>query len=387
MADIYLDNAAATPLAPQARRAMMQATKSYGNPSSFNDAGRAAAGALQQARISVAKFLHAREDEIVFCSSGSEANALALGGVVRERGEGAIVTAPTEHLSVLETCQELQGEGREVRFVGVDEVGRVRVEDVMAMLSTDVTVVSLMYANNEIGTIHDIARIGRAITQWRKSRTSSYPLFHVDACQATTTLPMDVQRLGVDLLTLNGAKAYGPHGSAALFVRRGVSLRALVRGGSQERGRRAGTEDVASASGLASALMLITPDDATWLEQLRDYFIDEIMTHVADVRINGPIGRERSPSNIHISIPGCTSEELLLELDRLGVHAGSGSACTAHRVEPSHVLVAIGTPVAYLEGALRFSLGRSTTKKDLARVAKALPGIIERIRSRKARAS
>lgn len=387
MTDIYLDNAAATPLAPQARRAMARADAYYGNPSSFNDAGRAAATAMQAARESIATFLHARPDEIVFCSSGSEANALAILGGVGARGTGEVLSAATEHLSVLEPVRMLRKGKRGVTYIPVDALGRIRVEDVVARITSTTALVSIMYANNEIGTIQSIARIGQAIAQWRKDHRAAYPLFHVDACQATTTLPMDVQRLQVDLLTFNGAKAYGPHGTAVLFVRRGVALLPLVRGGSQERGRRAGTEDVSGACGLAAALKLITPREGERLTKLRDRLIAGIVRAIPDARLNGPLGKERLAGNVNISIPGCESESLLLELDRRGIRAGSGSACTAHRVEPSHVLVALGTPARYLEGVLRFSLGRYTTQKQIDTVLRVLPEVVARVRSRRARAS
>ncbi len=387
MTHIYLDNAAATPLAPQARRAMARAQKSFANPSSFHDAGRGTAALLHGARVGVAKFLRARPDEIIFCSSGSEANALAILGSVQARGVGSVLTTKIEHLSVLESVQILGDKKHKTVFVAVDQFGFVDVESVMRALNTSTTLVSIMYSNNEIGTIQPIARIGALIARWRRAHHSAYPLFHVDACQATTTLDMNVQRLSVDLLTLNGAKAYGPHGSAVLYVRRGVTLEPLVRGGSQEGGRRAGTEDVASACGLAAALELVKSDDGIRLAKLRDRLIEGIMKGVPDAKLNGPSHKDRLVGNVNISIPGCDSESLLLELDQKGIHAGSGSACTAHRVESSHVLVAIGTPKKYLEGVVRFSLGRQTTKREVDAAVSILPSVIARVRSRRARAS
>ncbi len=387
MHDIYLDNAAATPLAPQARRAMLRAYEHFGNPSSFNDAGRSAAALLDEARVTVARFLNARSDEVVFCSSGSEANALAILGAATARGKGTVLTAPSEHLSVLESALSLRGEGYTTAWIPVDVTGVVRVEDVVSRITPNTTLVSLMYANNEIGTIQPIAKIGRAIATWRKEHQSAFPLFHVDACQATTTLPMNGQTLGVDLLSFNGAKAYGPHGAAALFVRRGVQIVPRVRGGSQERGRRAGTEDVAGACGLAAALELIQRDDAPRLEKLRDRLIVGIEKSIPDAHLNGPRGALRLAGNVNFSFPGCDSESLLLELDRHGIRAGSGSACTAHRVEPSHVLVAVGTARQYLAGALRFSLGRQTTQKQIDILVRVLPVCVARVRARRVRAS
>ncbi|MEK7638245.1 MAG: cysteine desulfurase family protein [Patescibacteria group bacterium] len=368
--EIYLDHAAATPTDRRVVLAMNRAMRLSGNPSSFNDAGRRAAAALESARAGVAKFLHARAGEIVFCSSGSEANTLALAGAKH------ILTQPTEHLSVLRAA------GKRAKYITVDELGFVNPDNLVHALDSKTQVVSVMYANNEIGTIQPIVRIGRAIAQWRRAHHSAYPLFHVDACQATTYLDMDVQRLGVDLLTLNGAKAYGPHGAAVLFVRRGAAVSPIVLGGSQESGRRAGTEDVPSAVGLAAALALVKKSESTTVARLRDRLIEGVLVAVPDAHVNGPLGSERLANNANISIPGTDSENLLLELDKRGIQAGSGSACTAHSVEPSHVLRALKTPKKYLDGVLRFSLGRHTTKKEIDAVLKILPTVVRRIRSR-----
>lgn len=384
--DIYLDNAASTPVDSRVQRAMNRAVGVFGNPSSFNEAGRTAAGVLEDARARVAAFLHARAGEVVFCASGSEANALALIGTAHtsQRLTG-ILTTKIEHLSVLEPVRALEGQGANVTYIPIDGEGVVDVRDVIRRLRPSVRIVSLMYANNEIGTVQPIERIGRAIAQYRRTHRSNYPLLHVDACQASAYLNMNVQQLGVDLLALNGAKAYGPHGSAVLYVRRGITVRPLVSGGSQEGGRRAGTEDVVSAVGLATALGTIRPADTRRVAMLRDRLIAGIMRTVPDARLNGPVGERRLAGNVNISIPDTDSESLLLELDRRGIRAGSGSACTAHSVEPSHVLVAIGTPVRYLDGVLRFSLSRMTKKSDIDAVIDALPGIIGRVRARHTR--
>jgi cysteine desulfurase len=295
------------------------------------------------------------------------------------------MVAATEHPSVLEPVRRLARRGHRTVVIPVDQVGTVRPEDIEALLKPAVTLVSVMYANNEIGTIQPIARIAQVISRWRRAHRTRYPLFHVDACQATTTLDMDVQRLGADLLTLNGTKAYGPHGTAVLYVRRGVPLDARVFGGSQEGGRRAGTEDVAGASGLAAALKTVRPSSAGRMRALRDRLIAGIVRSVPDARLNGPVGNGRLAGNVNISIPGCDSENLLLELDRTGIRAGSGSACTAQSVAPSHVLVAIGTPRRYLDGVLRFSLGRDTTRAQIDAVIRALPAIVAMVRARRHR--
>ncbi len=369
--EIYLDHAAATPTDRRVVLAMNRAMREAGNPSSFNDAGRRAAAVLADARMKIARFLNAAPREIVLCASGSEANTLALSGAKH------ILTQPTEHLSVLYAASA------RAKFIPVDGVGLVNPDDIIRALDPRTQIVSVMYANNEIGTIQPIARIGRAIARWRRAHHSAYPLFHVDACQATACLDMDVQRLGVDLLTLNGAKVYGPHGAAALFVRRGVIIAPLVPGGSQEGGRRAGTEDVSSAVGLATALSLVKKSDSTKQTKLRDLLIGGILAVIPDACLNGPEGSERLANNVNISIPGTDSESLLLELDRYGIRAGSGSACTAYSVEPSHVLRAIKTPKKYLDGVLRFSLGRDTTHADIERVVRVLPLVVQRVLARR----
>ncbi len=384
--EIYLDYAAATPTDPRVVRAMERTLRLSGNPSSFNDAGRRAAKVLESARSGVASFLYARTGEIVFCSSGSEANTLAILGVAHAQGRGGhIVTTPIEHLSVLAPVSRLVAEGFGVSFVPVDAQGVAREQDVIGAINKKTILVSVMYANNEIGTIQPIVRIGRAIANWRRAHRSVYPLFHVDACQAAAYLDMDVQRLGADLLTLNGAKVYGPHGAAVLFVRRGVAVAPIILGGSQEGGRRAGTEDIPSAVGLATALSLVKKSDSVGVSKLRDRLIEGILAAIPDARLNGPDGSGRLANNANISIPEADSENLLLELDRHGIRAGSGSACTAHSVEPSHVLRAIKTPKQYLDGALRFSLGRDTTRADIDRVIHVLPSVVERVRTRRNR--
>jgi len=359
--ELYLDNAAATPVDVRVSRAYVRALGSYGNPSSFNDAGRRARTLLDDARRRVAAFLGARPGEVVFCASGSEANGLALSGARR------ILTQPTEHPSVLRSA------GKRAHLVDVDEAGRVDPGDIIKAIRADTDVVSIMYANNETGTVQPIRKIGRLIREYRRAHHRPYPLFHVDACQAAAWLPMNVQELGVDLLTLNGAKVHGPHGTAALFVRRGISLAPRVLGGDQEHRLRAGTEDVAGAVGLATALGLVRTADGVRVRRLRKLLLERLPIVLPGIRINGPTGDDALPNIVNISIPGVSSEALLLALDRRGIRAGSGSACTAHRVEPSHVLVAMGVPRRYLNGVLRISMSRLTTRRDIETLLRELP--------------
>ncbi len=381
---IYLDNAAATPIDRRVSDAIHRASRVFGNPSSPHRIGRAADEALRGARDSVAKFLHARRDEVVFCGSGSEANTLAILGVLRgASGRGGVVTTPIEHASVLAAAQRAKLGGHSVVYAPVDRYGLVSVEDVLRACTKHTRIISIAYANNEIGSVQPISKIARAVAGLRRSRGSSYPVLHVDACQATEYLDMDVQRLGVDLLTLNGAKAHGPHGVAILYVRRGVVLEPLILGGSQELGMRAGTEDVVGAIGLAKALSLVRASDAVRVCKLRDYCIKEIQRIAPDAVVSGALGDGRVANNIHISFPRTDSENLVLEFDRRGICVGSGSACTAHSTEPSHVLRAIQTPEEVVHGAVRASLSRETTKKDLQVFLKELPSVVARVRARR----
>ena len=373
---IYLDNAASTPIDKKVAAEMAQIVKLYGNPSSYNDCGREAREYIEQARMKVARFLGAHSDEIIFTSSGTESNNLAILGLADSRSKGEIISTPIEHPSVLKALEFLKKKGRGVEFVKVDKEGVVDLRDFKSKLGPRTALVSIMYANNEIGTIEPIVKIGKLV------RESGQVLFHVDACQATEYLDMNANRLGVDLLTFNGSKICGPKGVGVLYVRRGVKLSPILLGGEQEGGLRAGTENLMAIGGLAVALSQIDKKEPKRLVDLRDHFIKKIKTLLPDVVVNGALGDKRLPNNMNISVPGLTSEVLLLELDKYGICAGSGSACTSHSVEPPYVLKAIGVDKKYLDGALRFSMGRHTTKKDIDYVLKVLPKIVKDLKKR-----
>ena len=388
--NIYLDHAASTPIDKKVAIEMARAVKLYGNPSSHNDCGREAREYIEQARMKVAGFLGAHSDEIVFTSSGTESNNLAILGLADSRSKGEIISTPIEHPSVLKPSEFLKQRGWKVQFVRVDKEGVVDLDDLRSKLNPKTTLVSVMYANNEIGTIEPIVKIGKLV------RESGKALFHVDACQATEYLDMNVNHLGVDLLTFNGSKIYGPKGVGVLYVRRGVKLSPILLGGEQEGGLRAGTENLMAIGGLTVALDRIDKKENRQLSNLRDYFVKEIQNLLPDIKINGPVndrprqrtGRHsmsvihRLPNNVNISVPDLTSEVLLLELDKYGICAGSGSACTSHAVEPSHMLKAIGVDKKYLDGALRFSMGRQTTKKEIDYILKVLPKIVKDLKKR-----
>ncbi len=387
---IYLDNAASTPIDKKVAVEMARAVKLYGNPSSYNDRGREAREYIEKARLKVARFLGAHSDEIIFTASGTESNNLAILGLANLRGKGEIISTPIEHPSVLRPLEFLKRKGRNVKFIKVDKEGVVDPDDLKNKLSSRTVLVSVMYANNEIGTIEPILRVSKIIKEFTNSleiRNSKLEiggtrpvLFHTDACQATEYLNMNVNHLGADLLTFNGSKIYGPRGIGVLYKRRGVGLSPLLLGGEQESGLRAGTENLPAIGGLAVALSQIDKTEAVHPFDLRDYFIDEISKRLPDIVVNGALGEQRLPNNVNISVPDLTSEMLLLELDKYDICAGSGSACTSHSVEPSHVLKAIGLEKKYLDGALRLSMGRQTTKKDMDYVLQVLPKIIKNLK-------
>lgn len=385
---IYLDNAASTSVNEKVIKEMNEATKLYGNPSSYNNCGREAREYVEKCRLRVARFLGARPDEIIFTASGTEANNLAIQGVARDlqsKIKPHIITTQIEHLSVLKPIKWLEKTGFDVTYLSVDKNGFINIEELQKAVKQETVFVSIMYANNEIGTIEPITKIRKLLSDFRNRKLQAHEkslLFHVDACQATEYLNMNVDYLGVDLLTLNGSKIYGPKGIGVLYIRRGTRLLPIILGGEQERGLRAGTENLIAIGGLAVALDQISKKEAERLTVLRDYFIQKMKDLLPGIIMNGAQGDQRLPNNINVSIPGLTSEVLLLELDKYGVHAGSGSACTSHSVEPSHVLKAIGLDKKYLDGALRFSMGRHTTKKDMDYVFKVLPKIVKDLKKR-----
>lgn len=384
---IFLDNAAATPTDPLVKKEMFKGMDFFGNPPSFNDVGRKARKKLEEARQAIARFLGARSDEVIFTSSGSEANNMAILGLARMiSSRREIITTPIEHPSVLKPLKFLEKDGFKATYPKIGSDGLVNLKDLENRLNRRTLLVSIMYANNEIGTIQPIKRIAKVIKEYKRNKfkinETIFPLFHTDACQATGYLDMNVNNLGVDLMTFNGAKIYGPRGTGVLYVRRGTLLQPLIYGGDQEHGLRAGTENLPAIVGLAKAVSLIDGKEGQRLAELRDYFFEKISRLTPDAKINGPLGQNRLPNNVHISIPDLDSENLLLELDKYGIYASSGSACTARSVEPSHVLRAIEVGRKYLNGALRFSLGRQTTKKDIDYVLKVLPKIVKELRDR-----
>lgn len=384
---VYLDYAAVTPTDPQVLEVVVDVERrGLGNPSSMHSKGKIARDIVELSRKTVADALSAHSDEIIFTGSGTESDNLAIQGIARvhEANGKHIISCVTEHPAVLETLRYLKEKlGFEITLLEVDKNGQVSADQVKNAIREDTILVSVMYANNEIGTVHPIAEIGRVIDKYRKQNKTIYPLFHSDACQALGALDLSVEKLHVDLLTINSSKIYGPKGVGALFVKRGVKIMPIQFGGSQERRLRPGTENVSGIAGFAKAVELavgLQKKEVKRLTKLRDYFIKQVQTKIPNTRLNGHKS-ERLPNNVNISFLGVEGEALLLYLDAQGIFASSGSACTSEKLDPSHVVMALGVPHMVAHGSIRFTLGRFTKKKDLKYVLEVLPPIVERLRA------
>mgnify|MGYP001559969819 FL=1 len=344
---VYLDYAAATPIDPEVLQTMLPYwDKKYGNASSMHESGRRAKGAIDAARAAVAEVLHCEPQEIIFTGSGTESDNAALIGVARAaraHGNHVIISA-VEHKAVLESAAQLTKEGFEVSVLPVDTRGVVDVNECLKLVTDKTVLVSVMYANNEIGTIEPIKELS-AVLQKRRAG-GMFPLLHTDACQAAGFLPLNVAELGVDLMTLNGSKIYGPRGVGVLYRKKGVPLLPLIVGGEQESHLRAGTESVPLIVGFAAALKKaerLRSAESSRLTALRDFFIDRLLKKIPNAMLNGH-PTERLPNNIHISVPYIEGESILLMLDRHRVEASTGTACSAYDLQPSHVLLALGKP-------------------------------------------
>ncbi len=373
---IYLDHAATTPLDPKVLKTMLPYfTKNYGNPSSLHELGREAQQAVENSRKTIAKLLNAQPEEIIFTSGGTESINLAIKGIAFQKKKGHIITSQIEHAAVLETCKYLETKGFESTYLPVDKTGQVSPQEVEKTIRNDTVLISIHYANNEIGTIEPIAKIGKIA---RKHQI----LFHTDACQAGSLL-LDVKKLNVDLLTLNGSKIYGPKGVGLLYKREGVSLEPLFHGGGQEAGFRSGTENVSGIVGLARALELVQKDkerENQKLESLRTYFVAQVKKEIPSVIINGHTTLHLSNS-ISLSLPGLEAETILRYLDQEKIYVSTGSACSSNQIEVSHVLKAIGLSDETTRGTVRFTLGKETTKKELKKVVRVLVKVVKSLRS------
>ena len=375
---VYADNAATTALSEEALSEMERGLKEiYGNPSSLHFKGREAEAALKEAREKVASAVGAEPSEIYFTSGGSESDNWAIKGAAKlgtAKGKRHLITTAFEHHAVLHTMQSLEKEGFEVTYLPVHENGIVRPEEVLNSIREDTALVSVMYANNEIGTIQPIKEIGRICRE-------KGVLFHTDAVQAVGHIPVDVRSDNTDMMSVSGHKFHGPKGTGFLYVRKGIRLPNLIEGGGQEQRRRAGTENLAGIMGMSEALRIAVRDMDEHMERvsaMRDRLISEI-EKIPRVRLNGDRER-RLPGNINFCFDGIEGESLLLSLDLEGICASSGSACTSGSLEPSHVLLAIGIPKEVAHGSLRLSIDAVNTDEEIDYITEKLPPIVERLR-------
>ena len=376
---VYADNAATTKLSPAVLEAMMPyLTEEYGNPSSLYRFGNHAKRAIEQARKEVADVLGAEPFEILFTGGGTEADnwVKEIMRSLKARGKNHFITSAVEHHALLHSAQRLQKEGFEVTFIPVDREGQLDPEQIRAAIRPETGLVSIMFANNEIGTIYPIKEIGAICRQ-------AGVLFHTDAVQAAGHLPINVKEMNIDLLSLSAHKFHGPKGVGAFYCRRGIPLPSLIDGGAQERGKRAGTENVAGIVGLGAALRLANEEmseASARVSAMRDRLIDGILQTVPMCRLNGP-RHNRLPGNCNISFLGIEGESLLLRLDLAGIAASSGSACASSSLDPSHVLLAIGLPHEVAHGSVRLSLSDYNTEEDVDYILEKLPEIVSTLRS------
>ncbi|MFA5062014.1 MAG: cysteine desulfurase family protein [Patescibacteria group bacterium] len=385
--EVYLDHAATTYVEPAVFSAMKPfLTEHFGNPSALYHIGRFANKAITDARKKVAELIHALPENILFTGSGTESDNMAIYGIAKahqHRGKH-IISTPIEHHAVLGPLEDLKKQGWEITYVPVDKFGIVSAQDIIKAIRPDTVLISVMFANNEMGAIEPIDEIGRELLKYRKTNNTPYPFFHTDACQASGFLNLDVEKLHVDLMTLNGSKIYGPKGIGMLYLRRGVQIKPIILGGGQERKLRSGTENVASIVGFAKALELVQANKEKESKRLQDlvkYLWNKIQKEITDVKLNGPeIGDSRLPNNLNVTFMDVEGEALLLYLDEYGIMCSTGSACTSESLEPSHVLTAMGLAYEYAHGSLRFTFGHSNNKEDVDYLMKYLPLIVKTLR-------
>lgn len=376
---IYMDNAATTKMDPQVIEAMLPYfTEFYGNPSSIYTFSEKSRTVIRESRDIIAKSLNAQPEEIYFTAGGSEGDNWAIKATAEAYAHKGrhIITSKIEHHAVLHTCQYLEKQGYEITYVGVDENGIVDLAELEAAIRKDTILISIMYANNEIGTIQPIQKIGEIA---RKHGV----LFHTDAVQAYAQLPIDVEQDCVDMLSASGHKFRGPKGCGFLYIKKGVKIRSLLHGGSQERARRAGTENVAGIAGLGAAAKLAFAELDKKIKketELRDYLIERIEAEIPYCRLNGDKNR-RLPGNVNFSFEFIEGETLLIHLDQKGICASSGSACTSGSLDPSHVLLAIGLPHEIAHGSLRLTLSEENTREEVDYVVDRLKEIVAYIRN------
>jgi cysteine desulfurase len=385
---IYMDHASTTYTDPQVLKAMLPYfSEKYGNPESLHTKGKEALIAIDSARKTTAKILNCRSSEVIFCGTATEANNLAIFGTARANKAlgNHLITTKIEHSSISEPFKQLEREGFKVTYLDVDKEGFVSPKDVRSSITPKTTLISIMYANNEIGTIEPIKKIGTLIAQ-AKSAGQSTPYFHTDACQIAGVASLDTQALNLDLMTLNGSKIYGPKGVGVLYVKRGTVIKPIIYGGTHEYNLRGGTHNTANIVGFAKALELITTNskkECTCLTILRDKLINGLLKNIPNSHINGPnissSKRLRLPNNINITIPGINAQEVLLHLDEAGIFASTGAVCRVGTEKPSNVLKSIGLPKKHLFSTFRFTIGKQTSLQDINYVIKILTKIVKKL--------
>jgi len=378
MKQIYFDNSATTKLDEEVLKEMLPyLEENYGNPSSIYQIGRANRKAVEEARERIAKALNSEPNEIYFTAGGSESDNTAIKGIAyhyKEKGNH-IITSKIEHPAVLETCKQLEKEGFEVSYIGVNQDGILDLEELKKAIKPSTILISVMFANNEIGTIQPIDEIG-------KMAKENKIFFHTDAVQAIGSVAIDVKALNIDALSFSGHKFYGPKGIGGLYVRKGVIFDKLIQGGHQERNKRAGTENVPGIVGMGKAIELAyekLEEHNQKIKELRDYYVQQVKEKIPYIRINGDM-EHRLPGNSNISFRFIEGEGLLLNLDLKGICASSGSACTSGSLDPSHVLLAIGLPHEIAHGSLRISIGKYNTKEEVDYLVESLVEIVGRLR-------
>lgn len=378
MRKVYLDHSATTPVRREVAKIVSEyMLDRFGNPSSIHSYGQEAKTALEKARSQVADLINADAAEIIFTSGGTEADNLAIMGVAQANATKGnhIITSAIEHHAVLDTCKELEKEGFEVTFLPVDEDGLVSLEDVKKAIKQETILITIMHANNEVGTIEPIEEIGKLAREHGI-------IFHTDAVQSLGKVPIDVKEMNIDLLTGSGHKIYGPKGTGFLYVRKGIKLKPRAFGGEQERKRRPGTENLPGIVGLGLAAELAgkeMEEERVKQASLRDKLIKGLRESIPYVRLNGH-PHQRISSNVNVSFAYVEGESLLLSLDACGIAASSGSACTSGTLDPSHVLLAMGLTHEMAHGSVRMTLGKDTTEEDIQYVLDNFPAIVERLR-------
>lgn len=379
MKNVYMDYSATTYVKPEVLEEMLPYfTQKFGNPSSFYGISRETKRAIDNARNQVAQALNCEADEVYFTGGGSEADNWAIKGIAsaHKKKGNHIITTKIEHHAVLHACQYLEKQGFDVTYLDVDSEGFINLDDLRNAITDKTILVSIMFANNEIGTIQPIKEIGEICREKKV-------IFHTDAVQAVGNIPVDVKEMNIDMLSLAAHKIYGPKGIGVLYIKKGIKIDNLIHGGAQEKNRRAGTENIASIVGLGKAMEIANEnleEHMNKLTKLRDKLIDGLLK-IPYTSLNGPRGDKRLPGNVNVRFRFIEGESILLSLDFQGVCASSGSACTSGSLDPSHVLLAIGLPHELAHGSLRLTMGEGSTEEDVDYVLEVTPPIIERLRN------